>query len=102
MRQIITTIAIFCSAALVVSAALAHQWCWTCDRCNTYGWQLMTPEERKSHQARLAGFTGYSGCRGYIDAQRREMEERAREKGLDLPVVEQDPCDAMKGKGILK
>jgi hypothetical protein len=29
-------------------------------------------------------------------------EERSRGKGIDLPVMENNPCDAMKGKGILK
>lgn len=102
MRRIILTIAVLCTAALAVSSAFAHQWCWSCDQCNTYGWQLMTPEERKEHQAKLAGFTAYSDCKEYLDTRRREMEVRAREKGIELAVMEQNPCDEMKGKGILK
>jgi ribosomal protein L32 len=95
-------IVIVCAISLTESSAFAHRWCWSCNQDNTYGWQLMTSEERKDHQAKLARFTEYNTCKKYIDSHRTKMEGRAREKGIDLPVVESDPCDALKAKGILK
>jgi len=102
MQRNFAIITIACAVSLVVSSAFAHQWCWTCNQCNTYGWQLMTPEERKEHQVKLTGFTEYSNCKEYLDTQHKEMEKRARGKGIQLPAMEQNPCDEMKGKGLLK
>jgi len=102
MKRTITIIFIICAIPLTSSSAFAHRWCWACNKDNTYGWQLMTPEERKQHQARLASFTGYTTCKEYIDSHHKEMERRARGKGFDLPVMESNPCDALKSKGILK
>ncbi len=102
MKRTITFIVASCAISLALSSAFAHQWCWCCTQDNTYGWQLMTPEERKEHQAKLASFTEYNSCKGYIDAHHKKMEERARGKGVDLPVMENNPCDAMKDKGVLK
>jgi hypothetical protein len=45
---------------------------------NTRGWQLMTPEERIEHQAKIRGFTTYEECRSYQVAHHQLMEERAR------------------------
>lgn len=102
MKRDITLIVTVCAILLISPSAFAHQWCWTCNQDNTYGWQLMTPKERKEHQAKLASFTEYSICKEYIDSHHKEMEGRAREKGIDLPAMEINPCDALKSKGILK
>lgn len=101
MKRTITIFAIVCATSLISSSSFAHRWCWACNQDNTYGWQLMTPEERKVHQAKLASFTGYNICQEYIDAHHRKMEERAKASGIDLPVMENNPCDALKDKGIL-
>ncbi|NTV48785.1 MAG: hypothetical protein HGB32_09800 [Geobacteraceae bacterium] len=95
-------IIIVCAILLTSSSAFAHHWCWTCEQDNTYGWQMMTPDERKEHQAKLARFTDYNTCKEYIDSHNKEMEYRARVKGIDLQVMDVNPCDAMRDKGILK
>lgn len=102
MKRIITIITLALTISLTISSAFAHQWCWTSNQCNTYGWQLMTPDERKDHQATLVRFTEYNACKEYVDAHHKKMEERAREKRVDLPVIQDNPCDVLKGRGILK
>ena len=60
------------------------------------------PRERAGHQAKMRGFTEYNACKEYIDAHHRKIEERAKEKGVAVPVMRQNPCDKMKARGILK
>lgn len=102
MKPIIIITAMFVAILLTASMTFGHRWCWTCDQYNTVGWQLMTPEERKDHQGRLASFTGYSACKEYVDQHHKKMEERAAEKSVGLPVMRENPCDAMKAGGTLK
>ena len=102
MKLIITTIALTLVISLNASSAFAHKWCWTCNQNNTYGWQLMTPDERKAHQAKLVSFTEFNACKEYIDKHHKKMEERAREKGVAVPAMQENPCDTMKAEGVLK
>jgi hypothetical protein len=102
MKLTIAIISLTIAHSLTVSSAFAHQWCWTSNQNNTYGWQLMTPDERKAHQAKLVSFTEYNACKEYLDKHQKGMEERARNKGVDLRVMQDSPCDAMKARGILK
>lgn len=59
---------------------------------NTRGWQLMTPEERIEHQAMIRGFRTYEECRHYQVAHHQLMEERARQRGVELPQGRRDFC----------
>lgn len=69
---------------------------------NTYGWQLMTPQERAEHQTKLRSFTDYASCEAYVTEHHQVMEEKAKAKGITLPVRRQDPCAMMKARGFLK
>ena len=102
MRTITTTRIAPLVAALFASAAMAKPWRWNGNQQNTAGWQLMTPTERTEHQTKLRGFTEYAACKEYVDDHHKKMEERAKEKGVAVPVMRQNPCDTMKTKGILK
>lgn len=102
MRLNIAIIVLSLTTALITSSAFAHQWCWTSNQCNTYGWQLMTPDERKAHQANLASFRDYSACKKYIALHHKTMEERAKAEGVTLPAIADNPCEAMKARGSLK
>jgi len=95
-------IAVTLTIVLTVSSAFAHRWCWCCNPQNTYGWQLMTPDERKEHQAKLANVTEYTACKEYIDEHHKKMKERAGDKGIVEPVTHINPCDSMKDRGLLK
>ena len=63
---------------------------------NTRGWQLMTPEERIEHQAKIRGFTTYEVCRSYQVGHHQLMEERARQRGLALPQGRRDICEHLR------
>jgi len=89
-------------ASLPFSAASAHQWCWCVNQENTYGWQLMTPDERREHQARLIRFTEYDACIEYLESHRSKIDEKAGKAGIKVPAVTNNPCDTMKAQGILK
>lgn len=69
---------------------------------NTYGWQLMTTQERSEHQTKLRSFTDYASCEAYVTEHHQAMEEKAKAKGVTLPVRRQDPCAMMKARGFLK
>ncbi len=60
---------------------------------NTRGWQLMTPEERIEHQAKIRSFGTYDDCRKYQVAHHQLMEERARQRGVELPRGRRDICE---------
>ncbi len=102
MKIIKTTLIATFVAVLLASTAMAKPWCWTGNQRNTYGWQLMTPQERTEHQIKLRGFTEYNACKEYVDEHHKQMEERAKEKGIATPLVKRNPCDLMKARGILK
>ncbi|MBW4055679.1 MAG: hypothetical protein HIU83_09785 [Proteobacteria bacterium] len=102
MKRIVTTIALTLALSLTVSTAFARNWRWTGNAQNTAGWQLMTPEERTEHQAKLRSFTEYNACKEYVVEHHKKMEERAKEKGVAVPVMRRNPCDMMKARGMLK
>lgn len=80
--------------ALLFAVAPAHATGpWRADPSNTRGWQLMTPQERIEHQARVRSFTDYDACEAYRERHHDLMTERARQRGLSLPGGGQDFCD---------
>ena len=48
------------------------------------GWSLMTPEERKAHQERMASMKTRAECTSAMEEHHKLMAERAREKGAAL------------------
>lgn len=102
MRKIISTIVVTVAISMFAGSAFAKPWRWSGNQGNTFGWQLMTAEERVAHQTKLRGFTEYNVCKEYVDEHHKKMEERAKEKGVTMPVMRQNPCDMMKARGILK
>ncbi len=96
----ITTLTL--ALALTASSAFAGPGPWSADKGNTPGWQLMTPEERTEHQAKMRSFTDYNACTQYVDEHRKKMVERAKEKGMAPPAMRRNPCDMMKARGLLK
>jgi len=102
MKNCIITTVIILTMALTVSSAFARPWRWDANQKNTAGWQLMTPEERTEHRAKMHSFTDYNACKEYVDEHHKKMEERAKEKGVNVPVMNRNPCDMMRTKGILK
>jgi hypothetical protein len=81
---------------LALAAPAAAGGPWRASETNTRGWQLMTPEERIEHQARIRGFRSYDECRSYQLEHHRLMEERARQRGLELPRGRRDVCEHLR------
>lgn len=102
MNRIIATITLTLAVSLTVSSAFARPWRWDANQKNTAGWQLMTPEERTEHRSKMRSFTEYNACKEYVDEHHKQMEQRAKEKGVAVPVMKRNPCDVMKAKGVLK
>jgi len=72
------------------------------NRDNTYGWKLMTAQERTAHRDKMLAAKTYDECKAVQDEQRALMEARAKEKGTTLPAPRQNGCDRMKARGLLK
>lgn len=102
MIRIISMIVVTITIAVTVSPVSARLNQWYSNQSNTYGWQLMSPEEQKAHHATMRRFTEYSDCKGYIDEHDKNMKDRALEKGFELPVIQQNPCETMKNRRMLK
>ncbi|HRD87933.1 MAG TPA: hypothetical protein PK752_06680 [Accumulibacter sp.] len=81
---------------LALAPAAAGSGPWRASETNTRGWQLMTPEERIEHQARIRGFRTYAECRSYQLEHHRLMAERARQRGLELPGGRRDVCEHLQ------
>lgn len=62
----------------------------------------MTPEERTEHRTKMRSFTEYGACKEYVDEHHKQMEQRAKNNGVPLPVMKSNPCDRMKAKGVVK
>lgn len=63
----------------------------------TPGWSMMTPDERKEHQARMSSMTSHDDCRAYMDKHHEEMAARAKEKGRTLSAKPRhDACAGLK------
>lgn len=63
----------------------------------------MTPAERTEHQAKMRSFKTYDECKTYQEEHHKQMETRAKEKGVTLPAMgARYGCDNMKARGYLK
>jgi len=82
-------------ALTLAGPAHAHR-PWRADKGNTTGWQLMTPEERIEHQARIRDFDSYDECSAYQIEHHRQMATRAAERGLQLPPAPRDACARLR------
>ncbi len=69
---------------------------------NTAGWGLMTPEERTAHREKMFATKSYDECKVVQADHHKQMEVRAKEKGVTLPEPRANGCDRMKARGIVK
>jgi len=64
---------------------------------STYGWSLMTPQERSSHRTRMQSMTTYEECAAYREQHHEQMAARAQERGVTLPPQpRRDLCAGLK------
>lgn len=50
-----------------------------------YGWQLMTPQERRAHRAKMLSLKTEQERMAYREEHHKLMQQRAQEKGMTLP-----------------
>jgi len=63
----------------------------------TPGWGLMTPDERKDHQAHMRAMKTYDECKTYRDQHHEQMAARAKERGgKALAQARRDACSSLK------
>lgn len=86
-------------ALLLVLSAQVHAFPWYAGGDNIRGAQLMTPEERQAHVARLQGMRSFDECRSYMQIHYLDLDKRAKDKNVALPPVQGDPCEVMRRMG---
>jgi hypothetical protein len=69
---------------------------------NTYGWALMSTQERTAYRDKMLSAKTYDECKAAQDERHTLMEARAKEKGTTLRPARQNACDRMKARGIIK
>jgi hypothetical protein len=69
---------------------------------NTWGYQLMTPEERTAQRDKMRATKTYDECKALQDEHHKAMEARATEQGKTLPAPRNNGCDRMKANGYFK
>jgi hypothetical protein len=98
----IATVALALAVTFTAGSALARG-PWSANKGNTWSWQLMTPAERTEHQNKMRSFKTYDECKTYQEEHHKQMEARAKEKGVTLPAMgSRYGCDNMKARGYLK
>jgi hypothetical protein len=105
MKKLVSTVSIL-TAALIATSAFAQmgpgkgRFVW--NQTYTLGWTLMTPEERTAWQAQMREVKTYEECVATQEAHRKVMEERAKEKGVQLKPPRRNGCEVMKARGLIK
>lgn len=72
------------------------------DQENTFGWKLMSAEERTAHRGKMLSAKTYDECKAAQAEQHQLMAARANEKHMTLAPPRQNACDRMKARGLLK
>jgi|SRR3972149_6534830 len=72
------------------------------DQDNTFGWKLMSAEERSAHREKMLSAKTYEECKAVQAGQHQLMESRANERHMTLAPPRQNACDRMKARGLLK
>jgi|SRR6187399_1016609 len=67
-----------------------------CSAKDTAGWEMMSPDERRMHQERMGGFKDAGSCQAYMKEHHKNMEERAKQKGMKPPHDSGHGCDSMR------
>lgn len=72
------------------------------DKDNTWGYQLMSPDERNVHRDKMRATKTYDECKALQEDHHKAMEVRAKEQGKTLPAPGNNGCDRMKARGYFK
>ena len=75
--SLITTLIISLFFGTTIGVSQAEQ--------TVYGWQLMTEQERSEHRAKMRSFQTEQEREAYRLEHHKQMQARARERGITLP-----------------
>jgi len=75
---------------------------FSANKDNTWGYQLMSPEERTAHRDKMRATRTHDECKALQEEHHKAMEVRAKEKGATLPAPRNNGCDRMKARGYVK
>ena len=75
---------------------------YSLNKDNTWGYKLMSPEERTAHRDKMRASRTYDECKALQQENHQAMEVRAKEKGQTLPTPGTNGCDRMKANGFFK
>lgn len=65
-----------------------------------WGVTVMTSQERLDYVRTIQGMRSYPECQAYLEAHRKDIQERARVQNVMLPPPPSgSPCDVMQGMG---
>lgn len=101
-RTITVVIGLILTFVLILLSVAARKHRWYSNQSNTYGWEIMTPEEQKDYHIKMQSFTGYDACNDFITDHNKKMEDRAKEKGVILPTIQNNPCVIMKNRHMFR
>lgn len=98
MRRGLIVFALATLSIVATDSALARG-PWRASEGNTTGWYFMSREERIEHQAKIRSFKTYDECHAYQQEHHQLMENRAKEKGLQLSPGRRDVCEHLRPPG---
>lgn len=63
----------------------------------TPGWAMMSREEQQQHREKMRAFQNYEECLTYMEQHHGQMQERAKERGVNMPgKPRRDPCGPLQ------
>ena len=59
---------------------------------------MMTPDEQKAHHDKMMGMKDKGSCTAYMDEHHKQMQARAKDKGMKMPEGKGHGCDKLPAK----
>ncbi len=89
LKRVLITAALGCaiglSAGIGMAADQSQDRQQVQEQEQMYGWQLMTPQERSEHRAKMRSLTSREEREAYRQEHHKKMQERAKARGVTLP-----------------
>jgi hypothetical protein len=84
-KKLIVLLITFCFVWFFVGVSLAADPPPAQQQGRAFGWNLMTPEERTEHRAKMRSLETREEREQYRIEHHEKMKERAKERGITLP-----------------
>jgi len=96
LKKLIVLLVTFCFVWFFAGVSLAADPPKAQQQDRAYGWNIMTPEERAEHRAKMRSFETNEEREQYRIEHHKKMQERMKERGITLP----DQPRNREGKGL--